>query len=137
MILNQEGGSYDRPLHQQLQQQIEAHSTETGIDRPGGVFLARLGCHAGAEPAVDSGVGERGAGGIRGSLQQQLVAAASERAASARRSSAAGGREEPSPPLPFLELPYFNGLGGFTPDGREYAHLPARPKLARPRPGST
>jgi cyclic beta-1,2-glucan synthetase len=23
--------------------------------------------------------------------------------------------------LPFLELPYFNGLGGFTPDGREYA----------------
>ena len=32
-----------------------------------------------------------------------------------------GGQEEPSPPLPFLELPYFNGLGGFTPDGREYA----------------
>ena len=30
-------------------------------------------------------------------------------------------REEPSGPLPFLELPYFNGLGGFTPDGREYA----------------
>ena len=29
--------------------------------------------------------------------------------------------EEPSGPLPFLELPYFNGLGGFTPDGREYA----------------
>ena len=25
------------------------------------------------------------------------------------------------PPLPFLELPYFNGLGGFTPDGSEYA----------------
>ena len=23
--------------------------------------------------------------------------------------------------LPFLELPYFNGLGGFTPDGKEYA----------------
>jgi cellobiose phosphorylase len=28
---------------------------------------------------------------------------------------------DPSEPLPFLELPYFNGLGGFTPDGREYA----------------
>ena len=23
--------------------------------------------------------------------------------------------------MPFLELPYFNGLGGFTADGREYA----------------
>ena len=29
-------------------------------------------------------------------------------------------RSRPSP-LPFLELPYFNGLGGFTKDGREYA----------------
>jgi len=28
---------------------------------------------------------------------------------------------EPSPALPFMELPYFNSLGGFTPDGREYA----------------
>ncbi len=28
---------------------------------------------------------------------------------------------DPSAPLPFMELPYFNGLGGFTPDGREYA----------------
>ena len=34
---------------------------------------------------------------------------------------APGEPEEPSRPLPFLELPYFNGLGGFTPDGREYA----------------
>ena len=30
-------------------------------------------------------------------------------------------KEEPSKPLPFLELPYFNGLGGFTSDGKEYA----------------
>ena len=39
IILNQEGASYDRPLRQQLLRQIEAHSSETGIDRPGGVFL--------------------------------------------------------------------------------------------------
>jgi hypothetical protein len=30
-------------------------------------------------------------------------------------------REEPSGPLPFMELKYFNGLGGFTEDGKEYA----------------
>src|SRR6185436_1972319 len=29
--------------------------------------------------------------------------------------------EQPSASLPFLQLPYFNGLGGFTADGREYA----------------
>ena len=37
-----------------------------------------------------------------------------------------GGWEEPSAPLPFLELPYFNGIGGVTQDGSEYAiYLPA------------
>ena len=29
--------------------------------------------------------------------------------------------DDPSAALPFMELPYFNSLGGFTPDGREYA----------------
>ena len=28
--------------------------------------------------------------------------------------------EEPSAPLPFMELKYFNGLGGFTEDGKEF-----------------
>ncbi len=32
-----------------------------------------------------------------------------------------GRAEEPSRSLPFLELPYFNGRGGFTKDGCEYA----------------
>ena len=39
VILNQETPSYESPLRQQLQQQVEAHSTETGVDKPGGVFL--------------------------------------------------------------------------------------------------
>ena len=41
--------------------------------------------------------------------------------------------EEPSTPLPFMELPYFNGLGGFTPDGREYA-IYLGPGRATPAP---
>jgi cyclic beta-1,2-glucan synthetase len=34
---------------------------------------------------------------------------------------AASAHEEPSRPLPFLELSYFNGVGGFSQDSREYA----------------
>jgi cellobiose phosphorylase len=34
---------------------------------------------------------------------------------------AIGVQQVPSPPLPFLEVPDFNGLGGFTPAGHEYA----------------
>ena len=39
IVLNQEGPSYDHPLHHQLQRQIDAHSGEPAIIRAGGVFL--------------------------------------------------------------------------------------------------
>src|SRR5579871_5063724 len=39
IVLNQETPSYDRPLHQQLLRQVEAHSSEAGMDKPGGIFL--------------------------------------------------------------------------------------------------
>ena len=56
----------------------------------------------------------------RESLQQQL-AGISEPAVAGMRFTGDASVEEPSRPLPFLELPYFNGRGGFTADGREYA----------------
>jgi cellobiose phosphorylase len=58
-------------------------------------------------------------GAIRGSLSKQL----STRAEGTLPPLLQTRRfdEQPSAPLPFLELPYFNGLGGFTAGGREYA----------------
>ena len=52
--------------------------------------------------------------GGRGSLQQQLVSGP-EPVQPPAFVPPEQSREEPSQPLPFLELPYFNGLGGFTP----------------------
>ena len=73
IILNQEGASYDLPLRQQLLRLIEAHSSETGMNRPGGVFLRdwlslpedRRDLFLSAPNVVLSG--------SRGTLQQQLV----------------------------------------------------------------
>jgi cyclic beta-1,2-glucan synthetase len=56
----------------------------------------------------------------RGTLPQQLGVAA-EVLELPEPLVKRGALQEPSAPLPFMELPYFNGLGGFTPDGREYA----------------
>lgn len=120
VILNQEAGSYDRPLHQKLQQQIAAHSTETGIDRPGGVFLRDWDSMPEQNRQLLLASASVVLAGPRGSLQQQLAIAAAARPLPPPFQPS-GGKEEPSSPLPFLELPYFNGLGGFTPDGREYA----------------
>ncbi len=132
VILNQEDASYDRPLHQKLQQQIEAHSTETGIDRPGGVFLRDWAAMPEANRQLVLASASVVLAASRGSLQQQLAAAPGARPLPPPF-SAAGGREEPSPPLPFLELPYFNGLGGFTPDGREYG-IYLRDQVCTPAP---
>lgn len=119
LILNQEGPSYDHPLHQQLMRLIEAHSAETGVDRPGGVFLRDW--HTIEEEHRQSILASASTvlNGARGSLQHQLSTITEK--PSAPPFAAPGGQEEASAPLPFLELPYFNGIGGFTADGCEYA----------------
>jgi len=120
VVLNQEAQGYDTPLRYQLQKLMEAHSVETGIDIPGGVFLRDW--HAMPEEGRNLLLASSAVvlSGSRGSLQQQL-AGVSELSASGARLRAEGRAEEPSRPLPFLELPYFNGQGGFSKDGREYA----------------
>jgi cyclic beta-1,2-glucan synthetase len=46
---------------------------------------------------------------------------------------AAGAKPEPPPPLPFRQLEFYNGLGGFTPDGREYI-IQLEPGASTPAP---
>ncbi len=119
IILNQESPSYDRPFHTQLVRQIEAHSAETGVDRPGGVFLRAWHAIPEEERNLILSASSVVLSGSRGPLQQQLISP--EERPQLGRFIAPGAPEEASAPLPFLELPYFNGIGGFTSDGREYA----------------
>ncbi len=120
VVLNQESPSYDAPLRQQLQRLTEAHSLEAGIDRPGGVFLREW--HPMPEDVRNLILASASVvlSANRESLQQQLSGVADSTVAGLRFTGD-GSEEEPSVPLPFLQLPYFNGRGGFTADGREYA----------------
>jgi cyclic beta-1,2-glucan synthetase len=120
IVLNQETASYDQPLRIQLLRLIEAHSTESGINKPGGVFLREWNALPEEHRNLFLSTASVVLSGGRGSLKQQL-SGASEPAASAAFARTGSILEQVSRPLPFLELPYFNGLGGFTPDGREYA----------------
>jgi cyclic beta-1,2-glucan synthetase len=132
IILNQESTSYDQPLRQELLRQIEAHTSDVGMDKPGGVFLRDW--HGMPDDGRNLLFATAGIvlNGTRGPLQQQLTAAA-EGLALPPFVPVAGIEEEPSAPLPFLELPYFNGLGGFTPDGKEYA-IYLKPGVTTPAP---
>ncbi len=120
VILNEEAGGYERPLHERLEQLIQAHTLSPAADRAGGIFLKS----AAQIPEADLTLLKAAASVVlvaaRGTLPQQLgvPVEASELLATLARKRAP---REPSAPLPFMELDYFNSLGGFTPDGREYA----------------
>jgi cyclic beta-1,2-glucan synthetase len=120
IVLNQEAPSYDRPFFQQLQRLVEAHSSEAGIDKPGGTFLRDTNSIPEEGRNLLVAASSVVLSGGRGSLQQQLAVGGENPGPPAFVPSGTS-HETPSSPLPFLELPYFNGLGGFTADGREYA----------------
>lgn len=120
VILNEQITEYLQPLNEQIQAQINAHSYRNPMDQSGGVFLKNrdhipedilnllLSC---AHVVLVAS---------RGSLYQQLVSPKSKVIYPQKLIINEKIREEASLPLPFLELPYFNGLGGYTQDGRSY-----------------
>ena len=120
VILNEEASGYERPLRERLQRLIQTHSMQTGIDRPGGVFLRS----ADLLPEEDLTLLRAAASVVmvaaRGPLPKQLGIPEKVPELPAPKVRKRVTRE-PSSSLPFLELPYFNSLGGFTPDGHEYA----------------
>jgi cyclic beta-1,2-glucan synthetase len=120
IILNEEASGYEQPLQERLEQLIQAHSTYTGLNQPGGVFLRS----ADQLPKEDLTLLMATASVVliaaRGTLPQQLGLPAELPELPGPLAKKRAPRE-PSAPLPFLELPYFNSLGGFTPDGHEYA----------------
>ncbi|TKB26004.1 glycosyl transferase [Desulfopila sp. IMCC35006] len=120
IILNEEAGSYQQPLQERLEQLIQSHTLSSTMEQPGAIFLRSLA----QIPEVDQKLLKAAASVVlvaaRGPLPQQLGVPV-EIPELLERLTKKHGRPQPSAPLPFMELNYFNSLGGFTPDGREYA----------------
>jgi cyclic beta-1,2-glucan synthetase len=120
VILAEEASGYEQPLHERLEALIQAHSMHTGRDKPGGVFLRRADQIPEADLTLLHAAARIVLVGARGTLPQQ-VGIPGEVPDPPQRPVWKRAPQDASEPLPFLELPYFNGIGGFTPDGREYA----------------
>jgi cyclic beta-1,2-glucan synthetase len=120
VILNEEAVSYQRPLQERLEQLIQAHTVSAATDRAGGIFLKS----AAQIPEEDLNLFKAAASVVlvaaRGTLAQQM-GVSSEAPEPLKKLLRKHVHRDPSAPLPFLELSYFNSIGGFTPDGREYA----------------
>jgi len=120
VILNEEAYGYEQPLRQKLEHLIHSQSSDAGMDCPGGVYLLNAGLIPGEDQALLRAVACVVLVAARGALPQQL-GVPPEASGLPGRLSAKRAHPDPSAALPFLELAYFNSLGGFTPDGREYA----------------
>ena len=120
VILNEEAATYDQPLHNQLKRMVEAYSQLTGTDRAGGVFLRPAAQIPPEDRALLLTTARVVLIAARGSLAQQLGTPTQSITLPPALPKTAPFSEEPSGPLPFMELAYFNGLGGFTKDGQEY-----------------
>ena len=120
VILNEEARGYERPLHEQLERLIQSHSANTGVDRPGGIFLRSADMISEEDLTLLRAVASAVMVAARGNLPQQLGVSLEAPESTGPFASKRDSRD-PSAALPFMELPYFNSIGGFTPDGLEYA----------------
>lgn len=120
IILCEEATSYSSPLFERLQIMIHSHLYHASIDQPGGVFLRTSDKIPEEELMLIFAVANVNLIAARGSFRQQLVSPPPPLTTPPRLLLNYKVQEEPSQPLPFLELPYFNGIGGFTQDGKEY-----------------
>ncbi len=119
VILNEESSGYDRPLYEKLEGLVEAHAVYSGADEPGGVFLLNADQIPEEDVTLLLAAARISLVAARGPLAQQLGAPTDTPEPPAPL-EVNPVDEEPPAPLPYMKLPYFNGLGGFTEDGREY-----------------
>jgi len=121
VILNEEVSGYTQPLHEELEHLIQSHGANTSVDRPGGIYLRNTDLMPGEDLKLLRAVANVCLVAARGTLPQQLAAMALDAPALPEPIPRKRDPRDPSAALPFMELPFFNSLGGFTPDGREYA----------------
>jgi cyclic beta-1,2-glucan synthetase len=119
VILNEEESGYEQPLREQLERLIRTHASIESKDRDGRVFLQSSHQLHKEDLSLFMASARVVLVAARGALAQQsgVEAEIPEPPDFRPRKRAA---HEASASLPFMELPYFNGLGGFSPDGREY-----------------
>ncbi len=120
VILNDESTGYEHPLFEQLQRLIQTFSTQTEIGKSGGVYLLNGDQIPEKDIILILSVARANLIAARGSLRQQLVAPMEATTYPARFVADRKMNDVPSPPLPFVELEFFNKIGGFSRDGREY-----------------
>lgn len=133
VILNEETTTYEHPLYHHLNRIIHSQPYGTEIGKAGGIFLLNCDQMPQEDVTLILAVARSNLVAARGFLRQHLVAPMDTTTDPKRLVITKKDVDAPSRPLPFKELPYFNGLGGFSADGKEYS-IYLGPKTHTPAP---
>lgn len=122
VILNDHPASYLQALSDDIQQLLRSTGWQTVQDKPGGVFVLRSDLMSEQDKLLLHTVARVVLVTERGTLEEQLARRPGEgtsppAAFVARRVASAPPAQ---PPIQVPALQFFNGLGGFAKEGREY-----------------
>ncbi len=122
VIWNEDRAGYRQILHDQIMGLIAAGIEANVTDRPGGIFVRAADQIAEEDRILIQTVARAIITDERGSLADQVKGRSAVEPTVPLLTPTRTSRPEPlaAAPLPRLDLTFYNGLGGFTPDGREY-----------------
>ncbi len=122
VIWNEDHTGYRQVLHDQIVSLITAGIGANVIDRPGGIFIRSADQIAEEDRILFQAVARVIISDSRGTLSDQISDGGLPGIQMPRLIPGRHLRPEPTAtlPQPRHDLTFYNGLGGFTPDGREY-----------------
>ena len=120
VILNDKPLSYVQELQEEIQSLIRKSGSHALLDKPGGVFVRRTDIMPEADRILLHAVARVVIVTDRGSLDEQLVRRPVESELPPPFIPRRPSRTYPEPTVETPGLSFFNGLGGFSPEGREY-----------------
>ncbi|MFA5323463.1 MAG: glucoamylase family protein [Smithella sp.] len=131
MIWNEDHASYRQALHDQIMGLIASGIVTDLKDQPGGIFVRSIEQISEEDRILIQTVAYVIISGSRGKLANQLKYHGGLKIAIPRLIPSRTHRDAPVPAaaLPRHDLLFFNGLGGFTPDGREYVISTSRSQI--------
>ncbi|MHC4768366.1 MAG: GH36-type glycosyl hydrolase domain-containing protein, partial [Planctomycetota bacterium] len=124
VILNARGASYSQDLQQSIEAMVRASQTAVGHEMHedhGKVFVLREDLLSSQDLVLLNSAARVLIRASRGSLSEQTIRLGRSGQAPPRPRPRRGKEKTVPPPAPQLE--FFNGLGGFTRDGREYVTI--------------
>jgi len=120
VILNEDVSVYRQPLHDQILSLIASGTEAQMLDHPGGIFVRRLEQLSVEDGLLLQSVARLVLADENGTLAEQLKRPGPSPPIIPLLAPARSPARDSPKPLPPRELIFHNGLGGFTPDGREY-----------------